>query len=428
MNISVEEILQPILIQLIVIIAVARIFGGLFRFFGQTAVVGEVVAGVILGPSVLGQFEIFHQIFHPNIHGVPEEVTGPIFHWTLTVLSQIGLILLLFLIGLDFDFSHLKWHGTTVTAISLAGMALPFALALAISPVVLAHLGQESTPNQLNFALFLATALSITALPVLGRLLVEMNIHRTKIGAIAVTCAAANDAVGWILLASIAALVKGSTEQGFDVTGTLMMTVQTVLYAAVMIWLVGPLLCRWARYALKKDGLGVNSMAILLCTILTCSIATSVIGIFAIFGAFILGAVLSGEHELRDAVKSKLQDFMTVFFLPIFFTYTGLRTQVRSLDSLELWLMCGLIIAAAITGKFIGCAVAARVMGIAWRQSLCVGFLMNTRGLMELVVINVGYDLGVIPQSVFCMLVLMALVTTIMTTPIVSLLRRRAEL
>jgi Kef-type K+ transport system membrane component KefB len=427
-KIQVEDVLLPMMIQLIVIIAAARVFSILFRRLGQSGVVGEIVAGLILGPSLLGQFEFFHQLFHPSINGVPDALTEPVFHWIFTIFSQLGLILLLFLIGLEFDFQHLKWNGTAACAISLAGIVLPFFLGLAISPILFANLGQERTPSGSNFALFLATALSITALPVLGRLMLELNIQRTRLGAITITSAAVDDASGWILLAAVAALVKGSTGQGFDFSATIIMLASTLAFAALMIWFVRPLVCRWVRHALKKDRLGVDSLAILVCLMLICSIATSIIGIFAIFGAFLLGAVLSGERDLREAITRKLRDFVTAFFLPIFFTYTGLRTQVQSLDSPGLWLMCALVLAAALAGKFIGCTLAARLTGFPWRESLCVGTLMNTRGLMELIVINVGYDLGVIPKSVYCMLVLMAVITTVMTTPIVLRLMRGTEL
>ncbi len=377
---------------------------------------------------MLGQFAFFHQLFHPSLHSIADPLAGPVFHWLFTGLSQIGLILLLLLIGLEFDFGHLRWNGMAASGISFAGIAFPFALGAAISPLVLVGIGPEFQTNRLHFALFLATALSITALPVLARIMVELNIQRTRIGTITIASAAVNDALGWILLAAIAAMVKAQSSDDFDFLSTAAMLAAVIGFVVVMIGAVRPLLCRWARHAIQSDASGVDTLTIFLCVLLTCAIASSLIGIGAVFGAFMLGAIVSGEREFCTAITRQLRNFVHAFFVPIFFTYTGLRTQVQALDSLELWLVCGLVIATAIAGKLLACSTAARLAGFAWRESLCIGALMNTRGLMELVVVNVGYDLGVIPKSVYCMLVLMAIVTTIMTTPLVVRLGRGTEL
>jgi len=197
-----------------------------------------------------------------------------------------------------------------------------------------------------------------------------------------------------------------------------------------MVWVARPILHRWADRALRRGGgeLGITDVAVLLAAVLVASIATSLIGIFAIFGAFLLGAILSSHAEFREAVSRRLRDFVTAFFLPIFFTYTGLRTNVETLHTALLWLLCGLVLSAAIVGKLAGCGLAARLTGFSPREAACVGVMMNTRGLMELVVINLGYELRVIPPSVFCMLVLMALITTVMTTPLLLRLMRGTEL
>lgn len=431
-RLSIEELLLPVLIQLVIIVLAARVFAQLFRRLGQPSVVGEIAAGLVLGPSLLGWLlpSVSAAIFHPHLSGVDPELADLLLNRIFSVLSQLGLIFLLFLVGLEFDFSHLRLNGKAAVWISVAGVALPFALGLALVPVLLPHLEphpeSQSPVPVLGFALFLGTALSITAIPILGRMMMELNITRTRIGAITISAAAVDDASGWIMLAAVAGFVRAQ----FDPGATLRMIAETVGFALIMIFLVKPLLVRWARYVLRsgKGELSVNALAGLLAMIFACAIATGHIGIFAIFGAFFMGAVLSGEHEFRQAVGRRLRDLVTAFFLPIFFTYTGLRTNVGSLGSVEMWLLCGLVVAAAIIGKFGGCGLAAWASGFSRREATCIGVMMNTRALMELIVINVGYELRVIPPSVFCMLVLMALITTVMTTPILLRVMRGTEL
>jgi len=256
--------------------------------------------------------------------------------------------------------------------------------------------------------------------------MMELGITRTRLGAIAISAAAVDDATGWILLAAVSAVVRAN----FSIRETLLMVGETIGFALLMIFLARPVLGRWVRHTLRKgDGeLGLNSVAILIAVLFACSIATSLIGIFAIFGAFLLGASLSGQHEFRQAVGRRLQDFTGAFFLPIFFTYTGLRTDVGTLETWHLWMLCGLVSAAAILGKFGGCGLAAWLSEFSRREAACIGSMMNCRALMELIVINLGFELGVIPKSVFCMLVLMALLTTFMTTPVLLWLMPGTEL
>jgi Kef-type K+ transport system membrane component KefB len=425
-HLSVEELLLPVLLQLAVIIVTARCFAVLLRRLGQPSVVGEIVAGLILGPSVCGRLfpETWRVVFHPGVPGLPPELADPLLGTVLTVLSEIGLVLLLFLIGLEFDFGHLRWHGRAALAIAVAGIALPFALGVGLAALM--HPLVAGDIPALGFTLFLGTALSITAIPVLGRIMMELNITRTRLGAITVAAAAVDDALGWILLTTITAVVRAE----FDPLATLRMAAATVGFALVMTFLGRPVLCRWARRGLRpSDGeLSVNHLAVLLALIFACGIVTNRIGIFAVFGAFFLGAVLSGEHAFRQALSRRLHDFVTAFFLPIFFCYTGLRTDVGSLGSGLLWGLSGLVLAAAVLGKLGGCALAARLGGFSAREAGCVGTLMNTRGLMTLIVVNLGKDLGVVPDSVFGMLVLMALATTVLTTPLLLRLMRGTEL
>jgi Kef-type K+ transport system membrane component KefB len=423
---SIEQVLLPLLLQLIVIILAARLFAALFRRIGQPAVVGEIAAGLILGPSVLGRLfpDTFNAIFHPAVAGMPAELSNPLLGWMLTTLSQLGLVLLLFLIGMEFDFSHLRRRGRSALTISVSGVALPFALgiglALVMQPFVVGDV------SRLGFALFLGTALSITAIPILGRMMMELGITRTQLGALTISAAAVDDATGWILLAAVAAFARAEFNPGTS----LLMVAQTVGFAVVMIFVAQPVLRSWARRTLRRGRgqIGLNTLAVLLAMLFSCAIVTNLIGIFAIFGAFFLGAVLSAEQEFCQAVSRRLRDFVTAFFLPIFFTYTGLRTDIGTLGSWELWLFCGGVLVAAIVGKLGGCGLAAWLSGLSAREAACIGTMMNCRALMELIVINVGYDLGIIPPSVFCMLVIMALVTTFMTTPVLLWLMRGTEL
>lgn len=431
-TLPVEDLLLPVLVQLAVVIAAARLAGVASRRFGQPSVVGEIVAGLVLGPSVFGALfpEAFRVVFLPSLPGVDDAVTRAAFPKVFEVLKEIGLIFLLFLIGLDFDYEHLKMKGPAAVAIMAVGTALPFALGAGLAPLVHPYLEvHDRTGRPVPLApltLFLGTALSITALPVLGRMLIEMGVNRTRLAAVVVTAAAVGDAIGWILLASVAAVARAE----FSTAETLVMVALTVAFFALMQFAARPLLVRYFRASLAASGgqLSLSATAALLVVLLLCAMATNRVGIFAVFGAFVLGAVLSDQHQLRAAILARVRDFVTAFFLPIFFTYTGLRTEIGALGGPTLWLIAGVVIAAAVVGKVVGCGLAARLTGFPPKEAAVVGVMMNTRGLMELIVINLGYDLGVIPKSLFCILVLMAVVTTVMTTPLVLRLRHGTEI
>jgi Kef-type K+ transport system membrane component KefB len=430
-QLGIEELLLPVLIQLIVIILAARVFASLFRAFGQPGVVGEIFAGIILGPSLFLAVmpEVGNAIFKPSIEGLEQPFANVFLPKIFSVLAQLGLIFLLFLIGLEFDFTHLKARGKAAFAISATGIIFPFILGVGVAYGI--HGYVEPHPEKgpvplVGFALFLGVALSITAIPILGRMMMEWGITRTQIGVVTITSAAIDDAFGWILLATVAAAVK--TE--FNFLLTLKMLGLTLAFGAFMFFICRPIFIRMINSHMRKNNgdIGVTGLAVFIAILLTCAFITNLIGIFAIFGAFLLGAMLSDQQAFREAIIRKLSDIVTAFFLPIFFTNTGLRTQIGTLDSAELWVICGIVIAAALLGKFGGCTIAARLGGFSRKESTIIGVMMNTRALMELIVINVGYDLGVIPKSVFCMLVIMALVTTIMTTPIVMRLMKGTEL
>lgn len=427
-HLAVEELLLPLLLILGIMIGTARLFACLFRWLGQPSVVGEIVAGLVLGPSVLGRLApgVWQALFRPEVAGVPPEDLTALLGWILTALSELGLVFLLFLIGLELDFHHLRRYSQAALGTALAGIVTPFVLGLLLAQALRPHL--ETPVPPLGFALFLGTALAITALPVLGRILLELNLTRTRLGTITIAAAALDDVLGWILLATVASLARLGPAAA-DWMQPLALLGKTVLFG-LLLALGRPYLLRWSRQALRRgDGdLDLDSLALLLVLILACALATNWIGIFAVFGPFLLGTVFSGDVEFRRAAHRRLHDVVIAFFLPVFFTYTGLRTDVGTLDTWQLWLLAGVVTLVALVGKVSGCGVAAWLGGFPVREAACIGALMNTRGLMALVVINLGKDLGIIPASVYCMLVLMAVVTTALTTPLLVRLLPGTEL
>ncbi len=400
-----ERLISFTLVELLAILIAARISGKIANWLGQPRVVGEIVGGLLLGPSLFGR--LFPNQFEFVFHSI-----SPV---SLVILSQIGLCLLMFQIGLEFDFSHLKekQNRTAVIAVSIAGIALPFALGWLVG--AWSHATLAPDVNLLGYCLFLAVALSITAIPILGRIMMELGITRTRLGAIAITAAALNDVTGWILLAIVSAL----TVSQFSAGKFAMQVALLAIYLAAWQWAVRPLL----KYVITKfpsinGRLPHELIAIMIMVIFISGLVTFSLGVFVIFGGFIAGMMLHDQEEFVAGWKQTISHFVTVFFLPIFFTFTGLRTNVQGLDSAALWGWCALIIAAATVGKFVGCGAAARFCGMSWADAGCLGIMMNTRALMELVVINIGYDLGVIPPNVFTMLVLMAILSTFVTAPV----------
>lgn len=399
-----EALLFFTLLQLAVIILASRLGGLAAVRLGQSRAVGEIIVGILLGPSLFGLLapDIFHYVFRSS----PPE--------PLTILSQIGLILLMFQIGLAFDFSHLNAarNRAAVIRIAAAGLIAPFGLGLIFGyySAPLLSPNADATAS----ALFIATAFSITALPILGRIMMEFDMTRTSLGVIAISAAAINDVIGWLMLAVVTAL----TASDFSAAGFAMKLGFLAAYVVFCWWVVRPLLLRAVRRArVTEQHFSANLLGLLLAAIFISAMTTYKIGIFAIFGGFMLGVLVHDQEDLVQAWKKKIGSFVTVFFLPIFFTYTGLRTNIGGLDSTELWAWCALLVALATLGKFGGCYMAARWSGLNARESKVIGIMMNTRALMELIIINVGYDLGVISQNVFTMLVLMAIISTVITTP-----------
>jgi Kef-type K+ transport systems, membrane components len=393
-----------ILIQLILIIGCARLAGALSKRMGQPQVCGEIAAGLVLGPSVFGALwpQAQRMLFDPT-KGTH-----------LSILSEVGLIFIMFLIGMEFDFGHFASSTGTAFSISAAGIILPFSLAIPLGRWI--HSQMNLHVNVLGFTLFVATALSITAMPVLGRIMIEFNLNKTRLGTLTITAAAVNDAIGWLLLAVVSAVVIAQ----FHLGRLLLSAAELVAYVLGMIFVVRPLLMRWTRRVMRDSGdeLSSNALAQLIVLLLASAEITNGIGVFSVFGAFVMGGILHDQPAFCAAVNNRMRDFVTVFFLPIFFTFTGLRTDIGSLNGVSAWITCAVVILVASAGKFVGCSVAARLSRLTWREAFSVGAMMNTRGLMELIVLNAGYDLGIIPKPVFCIFVVMAIVTTYMTAPV----------
>lgn len=401
----IHDPLTRFIAQMVAIIIVSRLLGLVVRRIGQPMVIAEITAGIILGPSLLG-------LFWP----ATTEVLFPVASLGhLQLVSQIGLILFMFLIGLELDPGLLRGRGAASVAISYASIVVPFGLGALLAWYIYPRWSSPQVKFS-TFFLFCGVAMSITAFPVLARVLSERQLLRTRVGAVAITCAAVDDVTAWCLLAFVVAAARAD---GYAEAG--MTTVLAVLYVLLMTLVIRPVLRRVADKVTTRAGLSQNVVAVVLLLLLFSSWTTELLGIHALFGAFVFGVVLPKEGGLAHSLAEKLEDLVIVMLLPLFFAYSGVRTQLSLLDSPEAWLTCGLIIIVATAGKFGGSFLAARLTGLSWRESGALGLLMNTRGLMELIALNIGLDLGVISPTVFTMMVVMALVTTFITSPLLAL-------
>lgn len=401
--------LAQVLLALATVTLLARVLGGLFRrFLGQPAVIGEIVAGIALGPSVLG-----HLWPQARAALLPDEVAPH-----LGMISKLGVVLFMFLVGLQLEPRLLRHQGQRTVAISHSSIVLPFLLGTALALVLYPeHAGAGVSFTA--FALFLGVALAITAFPVLARMLIDRGVQHTPLGATALACAAIDDVTAWTLLA----LVVGVARAELGSAGWTVLWV--VVYAALMVLVVRPLLARHFARRERRGPLSHTDLALVFTALLGSAFVTEALGIHALFGAFLLGAILPRQGRLAEGLRVRLEDVVLVLFLPSFFAFTGLRTEIGLLSGARDWLLCGLVIVAATVGKFGGTFAAARLTGLDGRHSAALGILMNTRGLMELIVLDLGLELGVLAPTAYAMLVLMALATTFATTPLLDLVLGR---
>jgi Kef-type K+ transport system membrane component KefB len=394
-----------VLVEVLIVIGISRIVGLGFKAIKQPLVIGEICAGIMLGPSLFG-------FIAPNLAAsiFPPE-TMPF----LNVLSQIGLIFFMFLIGLELNPKYLSGNLKTAVLISNFSIIVPFASAFLLS-LVLYPLVSANHVNFLAFGLFLGAAMSITAFPVLARIITENNLQGTRLGTLALTCAAVDDVTAWCILAvAIAVARHGRIDSQAIIT-----IIESIVYIGFMFTVGRWFLKRLSRHHRRAGRLSQFLLAVIYMGVVSSALITEFIGIHLIFGAFLLGAVMPKDEALVRELATKTEDFVLIFLLPVFFAYSGLKTQIGLLNRPHLWLLCALILLVAIGGKFCGAYIAARISGIEKREASAIGWLMNTRGLTELIVLNIGLELGVITPVLFTMLVIMALVTTFMTSPLLE--------
>ena len=401
--------LAILLVQMIVIIVLAKLFGSISRTLGQPPVMGEMVAGITLGPSVLG-------LLSPALSGLlfPVSSLG-----TLSVLSQLGVVLFMFIVGMELDLEHLRERASAALMVSHASIVFPFLLGSMLALFLYQSLAPPGTTFT-AFGLFMGIAMSITAFPVLARILTDRGLAKTPLGISALTCASIDDATAWCILAFVIAIVKATGMTDVVITVGL-----TILFIVLMLFLIRPLMAHLTNRLVDNPKRHRLMMAAVLAFALACAWFTEMIGIHALFGGFLAGVVMPSNQRVQSFFKNRVEPFCSAALLPLFFVFTGLRTQISLLNDWNGWLMCLAIICVAIVGKLGGSMLMARWTKMSWRDSYSLGVLMNTRGLIELVILNIGYDLGILSARIFVMMVIMALTTTFMTAPLLSLTEQR---
>ena len=390
-----------LILQLIIIMLVARLMGYLFQLIGQPLVVGEIVAGIILGPSVLG-------ILAPQIIGYLFPVHSV---EILQQLSQLGLIFFMFIIGMELDTHSFKKSANAAILISIANIVIPFISGIFLAYYLYNDFAYKNIPFT-SFALFMGTTMSITAFPILARIVQERKLTKTVVGTMAISVAAIGDVVAWCILAVVIAVVKAG-----DISHSFLTIGLSIVYIFFMFYLIKPLMFRIGRVYTSRETMSKPIVALIFLLILMSSLLTEAIGIHALFGAFLAGVVMPDNLNFKRVFTEKIEDISLVILLPLFFVSTGLRTEIGLINSTHMWVVCSLITLTAIIGKFGGTLFASRYSGLGWGHSLSLGVLMNAKGLMELIVLNIGYDLGILSPEIFAMLVIMALATTLITGP-----------
>ena len=416
MNVSVhqtENLLFATLLQLIVMVGAARLVHTVFRRFGQPGVIGEIVAGLLLGPSLLGHFlpQLSRELFG-------EHASSPI-----VMISQIGLILLMFQIGTDFEFGHLNTRRNRRGAVWVTLLSVSVTLAVGVAVGRLSASSLAPAINPTLYSLFFGLGLAITAVPILGRILRQYGLTQTEVGVVAISAAAVNDVIGWLLLSGVSAYAAAAFSGP-----RVLAQIGGLLALGAVLWFVLRPLAAWLvrRFPVRGGEMPPNLMAVVVCLIFILGSCTYQLGIFSIFGGFAAGVLFHRHKPFVDAWQRQVGRFVLVFFLPVFFTYTGLRTNVLGLSTAADLHWLAVILIAAISSKMIPVYLAGRLSGFPPTESAILGTLMNTRALMELIVINIGFDLGLIPQNVFTMLVIMAVITTVMAGPLLKLLLMRS--
>ena len=402
--------LPLLLLQIIVILLAARVAGALVRRLGQPQVVGEMLAGIALGPSLLGAYApaVASTLFPPASLGF------------LNALSQVGLLVFMFLVGLELDPKLVRERGRAAVVISHASIVAPFLLGAILAISLYPQLAGERVAFS-GFALFMGAAMSVTAFPVLARILRERGLTRTPTGALAIACAAIDDVTAWCILAVVVVIVRTTSGNPAPNAVPLWVTLGgSVAYVSFMLTAGRRLLQRLELLRAARGKVTQDMIAVLVVAMLASAWVTERLGIHALFGAFLVGAVSPKSDVFVHALLERFEDVMVVLLLPLFFAFTGLRTEVSLIDGTAGWLVCALVVAVAVVGKLGGSMLAARTVAMPWRDAAALGVLLNTRGLMELVILNVGLDIGVISRELFAMMVLMALATTFMTTPLVT--------
>jgi Kef-type K+ transport system membrane component KefB len=403
---NVTSPLSRLFLQLLIIIGASGVIARIFIHFGQTAVIGEMVAGILLGPSLFGLLapNAFHFVFAASTLD------------TLRLLSQVGICLFLFTVGMELDVSEVRHKAQTAVVVSHSSIVIPYFLGVTLALFSYSHLAQPGA-SFLAFALFMGISMSITAFPVLVRILQDRGIFKTSLGSTATACAAVDDVTAWCMLAFVVAIARATSVGGAAFNLGLVL-----IFIALMLFIVKPKLPGWlGQAALERREPSKTVLAVVFGVVLVSAFTTELIGIHALFGAFLAGIIMPKAGSFRDKLVVRIENLSAVLLLPVFFAFTGLRTQIGLLNGGQDWLICLVIIAVATVGKLGGSALAARLTGMKWPESLQLGALMNTRGLMELIALNIGFDMGILSQRIFTMLVIMALVTTVMTGPLVTL-------
>jgi Kef-type K+ transport system membrane component KefB/nucleotide-binding universal stress UspA family protein len=404
---NLQHTLGILLMQIVVIIIIARLMGYLFQKMDQPVVIGEILAGILLGPSVLGLISPATMHFIFPAESLPN----------LYLLSQIGLILFMFVIGMELDWDSLRKSARNAVLISYASLLIPFVLGIMLSYLVYGILPPSQT-SFTAFALFMGTTMCITAFPVLARIVQEKQLTRSPVGKIAITAAAIGDATAWCILAVVIAFVRAGALEPALITILL-----SILYVAVMLFVIRPVVQRIGSIYTTRENISKPIVAMVFLLTLFSAFVTEVIGIHALFGAFMAGVIMPNNLNFKQVITEKIQDLALVLLLPLFFVETGLRTEIGLINTPFLWKICGVIVAVAMLGKFGGTILASRYAKFSWNHSLILSILMNAKGLMELVVINIGYELGILTTEVYSMLVIMTLFTTFITGPGLSLIK-----